>query len=131
METAVFLLLIVVLIIIISIPLFKSKARNIEAMSDTATSRNENLPKITKKLYETSRNENLPKIAKKLYETSRNENLPEISKILYDRNQDIIWKHLDEISGMNRSGYIDDKVYCCIDEITLKEGRADLAPPKS
>lgn len=57
-----------------------------------------------------------------------NKVLSNIGKKLSDRNQDIIQKCLDEISGMNRPGYIDDKVYCCIDEIALKEGRADLAP---
>jgi hypothetical protein len=29
---------------------------------------------------------------------------------------------------MNRANYIEDKVYFCIDEIALKEGRTDLAP---
>ena len=57
-----------------------------------------------------------------------NKVLSNIGKKLSDRNQDIIQKCLDEISGMNRPGYIDDKIYCCIDEIALKEGRADLAP---
>lgn len=47
---------------------------------------------------------------------------------LSDRNQDIIQKYLSEIKPSKRSGYIEDKVYCCIEEIAIKEGRIDLVP---
>lgn len=50
-----------------------------------------------------------------------------IGETLSDRNQAIIQNYLGQISGYNRSNYIEDKVYDCIDEIVLKEGRADLS----
>ncbi len=48
---------------------------------------------------------------------------------LIDDNQEIIQKHLSEISRSNRTYYyIDNKVYGCIYEIAEKEGRSDLIP---
>ena len=48
---------------------------------------------------------------------------------LINDNQEIIRKHLSEISRSNRTYYyIDNKVYGCIYEIAEKEGRPDLIP---
>ena len=51
-------------------------------------------------------------------------------KEIFDKNQDILWIFLTQISGIDRSFYIEYKIVAFIAKIATKAGKLNLAPKK-